>query len=572
MNLKFSTPLVIATFIVAGCALIQMPEERWKAQERAFLSGPSCSNVQRINCRPSDVFHPFGDFAIVDLDKKTKKMDDDFASGFMDPWIYSSEYVVRLRYAEITGQLGDAKYALKALKNLHATFLKNRGSFPHPGYGSFPDGWVSSMDIPVAALCAQIAVEMYGDLEYKNIRDDFLKVIDREPKNGGFYLPETGGMGWFSEYSHTYTTLENEMFVLNGFLISLQSVLMLTQSMGSDQLMDLYSKNLKKYKAIANKFWYADQAWSYYMLKPKEPVPPHYMIFETKQLNALQILDPNPTYQEELQRHRKALARMLPVYSVTDQQGASEALFYRAILDPYLIDIYQTKIILKDAEGNTVDTMISGEWAADYKEYHFINRKISQAAASFDFYTINSAGTEFKLFSENLKKVPASDSTFYSRINWKQLKISADYDGQLDGDVVSMEDSRSIGDEASIWIALQNSETRLFAKETNRFFGIELSSSSEKFIQLIMYDKDSKAAYRNYTKLVPGKNLVLLHWAGFYGVDDIGDPVTLRFRIFSNASDSTAAQVKIEGLVEFENEIGIFNYMKKPDYKVNLNQ
>ena len=268
----------------------QFDDNKWDIYERAFLSSDICINSRHINCHATEIFYPYGDFKYVDLEEKYKSLKNNFASGFIDPWIYGGECITRLRYAEITGSEADAKYALQVLRNLHAIFLKNGRSFPHPAYGNFPDGWVSSMDTPTVALCAQIAYQMFLENDYRNMRDDFIEVINRETKDGGFYLLLPNNLAWFSEYSNRATTPDNEMYVLNGFLISLQSVLMLAQSMNNDHLMGLYTQNFNSYRSLLRKFWYKDNNWSYYMLNPREPIPPHYMIFETKQLNALQKL------------------------------------------------------------------------------------------------------------------------------------------------------------------------------------------------------------------------------------------------------------------------------------------
>ena len=264
---------------------------------------------------------------------------------------------------------------------------------------------------------------------------------------------------------------------------------------------------------------------------------------------------------------------MLPVYAARDKSGNKNILIYRAILDPYLIDIYQTKVVFKDANGVIVDTVVSGGEDIEYNKMHFITKKINSNSINFDFYTINSMGTSFKLFSGKLIEVEYSNNKFYKKINWENLKISADYDGELRNDTININDHLSSADEASIWFDLNNFPPSFFSKDVSRYFGVEVSSTAQKHIQLILYDKDSRSAYRNYTKLMPGKNLILLHWAGFYEIDNLSDPSTLRLRIFSQAGNPNPhSQVQIENFIEFQNQIGIFNYMDKTNYRVNLKQ
>lgn len=421
------------------------------------------------------------------------------------------------------------------------------------------------MDLPTVALCAQMAWQHTSEEKYREMRDEFISLISRKTTDGGFYLPIASGSAWLSEYSERSTNAENEMYVLNGFLVALQSIYMLAESTQSSDLLQLYSDCLNHYKAISGKFWLEDGKWSYYMLQPKESIPPHYMIFETKQLNALHKLHPNEFYKTELEKHRAALKGMLPVYAMNEGATQKQFVLHRAILDPYLVDIYQTEIDFFDSSGNLISTA-SSEGKGSYLNTHFMTGSISKFAIRYNFYAINSAGIRFFLFDGELKKNDAHKKNGSNLvIKSADLNISADYDGVMKNDLLSIEKGRSDKDEASLWIKLPED---FFDKNPESYFGLEIESDTENFIQLILYDSKSIGAHRSYRKLVPGKNLILVHWAGFYGIEDIGIPSQLRLRVFTENTEKDGS-LAVKNIVKARNPVELFNYMKKTEFTIN---
>jgi hypothetical protein len=539
----------------------------WREGREKYLASELCRYSTNVLCKHDSVFVPYGDMVPINVERKRGDLKKAYESGFIDPWIYGAECITQLRYSEIMGKSEGRDYAFDVLEKLYSLFLRNDRRYPHPAYGKFSSGWVSSMDIPTVALCAHIAYLVSGDKRYKAYRDEFVDEIAKDVKVGGFVVGIDNNL-WFSEYADLNTDKNNEMYVLNGFLIALQSVYMLAESMDSADVMDIYKKALNAYRSISGKYWYRDNLWSYYMLNPPEPIPPHYMIFETKQLVALSHLDSSDFYLSELQKHRVALKNMLPIYRVKNSEGKNIVYLYRAIVDPYLIDIYHTRVVFKDKYGQVVRVVnaeSAGDEIDDYNRKHFIKFEISDELEIFDFYSVNSAGTSFKLFEGTLDQ--AHSGVHYEYYNYN---IDVDYDAYKCQSEICINDQLSIKDEANLWVKFDKD---ILQKKPGSYFAFEIQSDDYKYIQVVLYGSDSSSAYRNYTKLLPGNNLVLLHWPGFYGVDSISDALKMRVRIYTSPENKKQlSRVVFGNVVYFDSQIGVHDYMSSTPYKVNLIQ
>lgn len=538
-------------------------DEQYEQYERVFLNSSKCqnhSNPNYVNCLPSVIFYPFGNLKLINIKTREISSKKDFESSQMDPWMYGRECIEQLKLADVSGLTDGRDYALKNLDRLYSLFEQNGNKFTHTAYGKFNDGWVSCMDLPTVALCAHIAYQMTNNEHYKSIRDLMLKEVRRPPQESGFYLPINVNQVWLSEYSDSNTNLDNEFFVLNGYMVALQSIKMLAYSMKDERLDDLYKLAAQSYKSLSSKYWYSKNRWSYYMLNLATPVPPHYMIYETKQLDALHELEKETFYEQQLNLHRKALKNVLPVYWY-QRQDQKYAILYRGIINPYTIDIYGTKIEFLDSNNNVLNTVLSAMHPSDYVHDYFMEAKIPNDAVSYRIYAVNSEGVPYKIVDTSpLLQLDNPMLTHNHQFNWKELKLEA-HNGKLTDNKIMVDNTVS---KTTIMLDLRDIP---MSKKINEYFALEISSSVKKFIDITLYDHANVGAFRYYEPIQPGKNLILLHWPGFENIEALNGYNSMRIRIY-NIEDNSPALLEIGSFWIFDDTYGLYNYMRESDFIV----
>ncbi|KYZ76419.1 hypothetical protein AXX12_08270 [Anaerosporomusa subterranea] len=509
------------------------------------------------------VYLPYENFRYIDQSQEISRLYGE-GTEFIDPWLEGTAIITAFNNGYRNNDSNSYVAGLKRLDKVLAVFDK-KGAWPHPQYGSYPDGWVSSMDAPVIALCSQAAYEITGEKKYIEYRERIVRHMLKTVKEGSFILPLKNGTQWLAEYAYPLSTEENEYYVLNGFLVGLQSILMLANATADEELYATYDKALLAYKKLAPGYWYKSFDWSYYMLNPLTIIEPHYMIYETKQLDALYTLHSDNFYDEEATKHRIALTKILPLYAVDNQYYLLRA----GAPHPYYIDIFLNTIEFYDDQGNITGTIKSNR-TGSFFERAFMQGSIPANTKGYHMYSHNgSDAKKYYLFSAPIRQIKSDDQL-------KPSKIDYTTNGFNDAIPVaknefSLKREVSSSDEGTIVIELD----KPLQKSVDSFWGIEITSAEEALVYIVLFDNQGNTAHRYYRPLVQGKNLLLLHSLGFNNFENLkGDINKVRISIFTetevNKHNKSDWMVEINGVYNYPTSASAFMHLKgHPDLIIN---
>ena len=461
-----------------------------------------------------------------------------------------------------TGEKILLKEATEIVDNLYATF-ERYGRFPRPVYKNFKYGWVSSMDAPTVMVASEMLYEVTNKEQYKVFVKSLSKYVTKSNMSGGYNLYSDGieekTFVWPMEYINQETTYEDAQWVLNGSLVGYLGVQIIADLYQDEDLL-LYLENVRDtYRNMFEKFHYAKYPWSFYMLNPKTVIPPHYIIFEKQLLESMYEITPDPIFIEEIRYRETALKSVLkPQF----QKMNDKILFImrRACAPhPYLLDVYGTKIEFQDQDNNIINTYenslsgICGEDTDKFKKGEFLTGVVNTNAMTYTVYAIK-GGIEEELFSGTIE--------FNNNINDPVVDYDIDisYDiHQINSSIFEISSNLSDKGEARITYELLPGE---FKHSLNTYWGIEINnlSSHSSNMGAILYDSEGTGVTRYYTKLLPGKNLVLLSEIGFSEIDRLKDIKKISLRIFT-AENSSNYLLEIGPLYRFTDMFNLKEYM-----------
>lgn len=426
------------------------------------------------------------------------------------------------------------------------------------------------MDAPTIMLASQMIYEVTGNKRWDKFVKKLSEYIYSDVKNGGFTLyfkdSNNGQSAWPLEYANTESTVENGIFVLNGSLVGYLGILIMAD-VTEDEDLAAYAKQVKNtYKDYFQKYHYNNYDWSYYSLNPLTVNQPHYMIFEKQLFNAIKNLDGDSMIQNEIEYRENALKSILePQFKKIGNQ--TFFLIRRASAPhPYLIDIYQTRIEFLDKDNHVIETYhnsISGKSKNNklrFQEGEFLAGAVPEDAVSYRIFAEKTAEVEEKLFEDEIAA--------------KERKTVETYDILPD----AFFDSKLIhSNEILISSSLsEKTEGRIsytFPVPVNcsqeNYYGIELNNLSENTfgVGCILYDSKGNSVKRSYTKLLPGKNLILLSEIGFSGIDKMVDLKDIVLRIYTNneREDSLISTGKV---YIFNDLFELKDYQDKSEYTI----
>ncbi len=194
-----------------------------------------------------------------------------------------------------------------------------------------------------------------------------------------------------------------------------------------------------------------------------------------------------------------------------------------------------------------------GEDTDKFKKGEFLTGVVNANAMTYTVYAIK-GGIEEELFSGAIE--------FNNNINDPVVDYDIDisYDiHQIDSSIFEISSNLSDKGEARITYELLSGE---FKHSLNTYWGIEINnlSSHSSNMGAILYDSEGTGVTRYYTKLLPGKNLVLLSEIGFSEIDRLKDIKKISLRIFT-AENSSNYLLEIGPLYRFTDMFNLKEYM-----------
>lgn len=507
------------------------------------------------------ILFPFGYFQHIDIEKHIKKHYKGDVDYPIDPWLSATQIISTFKENTRAHSTSRIEWVLQEIDKLMDDFTKNGHSFPHPQYGPYEKGWVSCMDaLPVAVSC-QLAWEITGNYKYRLFRDTIINTTIKTPSKTSFILHFSDKKRWLSEYtSPNPQKLSSESYVLNGFLVGLHSLKILSTVTGDKQIEDIYNSAQAKYKELVNQYYYKDNEWCYYMLSPLTINPIHYAIFETTLLDALFTLTQDIFFCKEAQKHRKALQNVLKMDFYYTPQGNTEWILFRAgAPHPYMIDTYPLEIRFYDNDKNIINTYSSIN-DGSYIQRAFIKGELPPQTFYYAVYCQPNQGNYILLYE---KKVPIfiKNKSLPHQQN-KEYQINFSFDAGT-WDLSKNNEARII------WSNRKEARVSLFFKhplETNlnNYWGIPIYSESNALLSIELRDSQGQAAWRYYPPIKPGNNTVLLHYLGFNNTSNINvkDIKNIMLRFYQAQDSKKDFFIKIDTFHELQNSLQILSFLE----------
>lgn len=473
---------------------------------------------------------------------------------YVNYWVQTSVAITALRENGVVDGIREV------LDSLMGTFQRN-GCFPRPVYRDFEYGWVSSMDAPAIAVLAQLMYEETGEDRYRDFVASLSEYMTKDVSEHG-YIAQIHGQPWLFEYADTNTTAETGEFVLNGSLLGTLCTAMVARVTGNSELWALVEKQTELYEEMMPQYWYAEDAWCYYMLQPKTVDPPHYIIFEIRLFNALAEATGIDFYGQEAQR-RIDLLKSNYRLNVFEQDGIKHYLFLRGGAPHYYYtDIYDTELVFLDAQDNilqcdrmgdrTIETScMTGLYPEETArvEWHIV----PQVAWSVDMGDLN-----IDFLSNSQTQIPEPLSLTYT----------ASADGYMEENRLQIHADRSEESRCNLTGTLVSTQTAT----PNAVYALELDNRSDETFtaNIVVYNTDGYGVDRYLPQLLPGKNLVVFSLPGFvdYGSGTLQNISAFNLRLYTSANTKDS-EITVGKFYQFENTFQLQRMIAGSDYAIN---
>lgn len=491
------------------------------------------------------VLLPFGYFMYTELEEDVRLARENATKGVYrhpNPWMETYNFVASLREYSINKEV-NIEGTLKQIDTLIEHFVKSGYKFPRPKYQHYEEGWVSCMDAPPVAVCCQLAWEITGDDKYKKYRDILILHAIKKPTEPTFIITfpgEKGDKTWLSEYASLdpEERKEKEYYVLNGFLIGLHSIKILSHTTSDKELEKLYQSSLAKYKELASSFYYKNGEWTWYMLTPPSINQLHYLVFEMVELEALYALTKDPFYLKEAENRRKILSKVLYPRFQIENDKIKWGILRACAPHPYYIDTYPMEIRFYDAESKLLTTFKSED--TTFVASALMSGIVPMGSRRFDVYAdpSNKGDGYVKYFSGS---IPENEKIEMAPEVIKLQNLSYDLRYSYDAELTSANDGRvTWTDQKEARITFDFHE--LLPININTYWGLPIYSHEETTVRIFLFDDQDKAAHRYYLPLKKGNNFILLHYLGFRNLEDINlqkiNRMEIRLYERSNTQDS----------------------------------
>lgn len=474
---------------------------------------------------------------------------------YVNYWVQTSVAITALR------ENGAVDGIREVLESLMGTFQRN-GCFPRPVYRDFEYGWVSSMDAPAIAVLAQLMYEETGEDRYRDFVASLSEYMTKDVSEHG-YIAQIHGQPWLFEYADTNTTAETGEFVLNGSLLGTLCTAMVARVTGNSELWALVEKQTALYEEMMPQYWYAEDAWCYYMLQPKTVDPPHYVIFEIRLFNALAEATGIDFYGQEAQRRIDLLKSNYRLNVFEQDDGTLQYLFFRGGAPHYYYtDIYDTELVFLDAQDNilqcdrmgdrTIETScMTGLYPEETArvEWHIV----PQVAWSVDMGDLN-----IDFLSNSQTQIPEPLSLTYT----------ASADGYMEENRLQIHADRSEESRCNLTGTLVSTQTAT----PNAVYALELDNRSDETFtaNIVVYNTDGYGVDRYLPQLLPGKNLVVFSLPGFvdYGSGTLQNISAFNLRLYTSANTKDS-EITVGKFYQFENTFQLQRMIAGSDYAIN---
>ncbi|KAB1065710.1 D-glucuronyl C5-epimerase family protein [Salibacter halophilus] len=398
--------------------------------------------------------------------------------------------------------------------------------------------WWSGMANSTIAISFYKGYQIFQDSTFLYEYNRVKKSLTLPTFQGGCLVSENGS-DWCLEYASFNTNNEDAYYVLNGFLFSMIAIKQLSILSNDEELEKLFNSGKQAFFKLAEKYYYKDNSWTYYMLNPKTIESTHYAIYDMMLFSSLNSIDKDSSWISEIEKRSKIIIKHFPIERISD------SLLFFSVLGPphpYWIDTYPMSIVFNYT--NQYKDIINIENTREFnipihkRVFHSVKLSDIGELNSVDYYA-NYSGKSFYIGSvsgESFNDI--TPDTSYSQFGSFNEYKNVEY---LNEDYFIVENDTADLNAHSVHLTLENNDLAKF-----KYFGFKVKPNfSPRSVRILLIDKNGNSAERYYSPLKPDtSNLVLLHSAGFKRVEglNLNDLSELRLVLYTSKKES--AEVK----------------------------
>ncbi|MFM9891847.1 D-glucuronyl C5-epimerase family protein [Achromobacter xylosoxidans] len=398
-------------------------------------------------------------------------------------------------------------------------------------YENLPTNWWSSMDALFGPLVLYAGWQQFGIERY---RDEAIKSAKRSlvpPPEGGVLWRSPKGC-WLSEYAWGSMTEAQEFHVLNGHLYGLQALAMLAALTNDPELQEGYRCARDGTIARRNEFMNADSSWTLYQTVPPTINPTHYLLFETAQFRALELVTGDPVWKHDTDVRARKFQEQYPLQLLKNAEDSYTVLFSMVgAPHPYWTDTYPVTVSCSiDGKEVAIKNGNHYKQSLPFHERFFISMNVEKIPQQCSVY---------------VHPLPAGKTLAYTQTSFNVEKNSLYEDLPVHVEATYNATGPSdTGGKTHIDPSAGHTEGRLKIK-LNRpvtkidTIAIVIRSDIDHQLGMLLYDDNGKSATREYNDVKAGRdNIILLNRVGFNRGDKLSNNLSsLYLRVYTRSTD-----------------------------------
>lgn len=448
---------------------------------------------------------------------------------------------------------------LKPIDDLMDTFYEY-GYLPREPYIYDPSiQYVTSMDAPLLALASEYAYDRTGIEKYHKYMEDLIPYILKDTSEKGFILKLNDDEWWPLEYAFDGVTQDNAWYVYNGSLYATLAIQILAQHTGDERLFEVVEKATNAYKHFSDKFYYDDRTWCYYALNSytnEGKVIDFYekVWIERTACEALYVVTGDTFYNDEAINRRKFTTDFYPCYLIKSEDKAEVCFLRAGAPHPYYIDIVHTWLEILDEDGRV---LCENDCDIRNVEGAYMSFTVPSNAKYYRWYERYNREL---LFEGELKTIDQNEVI----LNNQDIAINCWGDAFKKDNETFLNSAIDEGLQGWFTFDLQNPVKN--GLET--YYIIEVNNPTQIELPVIirMYDAEGFCIAR-YSKIGPGMNSVIFHYAGFTGYsDEFKETKVIELGIVSDLLPEEDIEFKFGNVYIADKTAQVVNYLSEHSY------
>lgn len=444
-------------------------------------------------------------------------------------------------------------------------------------------GWWSGMANAAIAMAFLEGWRRYNEPAYLDAYRKALNGAVQPISNNGSTVMLDEDKCWFSEYAFDDLNVDNEYYVLNGFLVALLATKIAAENDPDPAHSNLYESKykcgLKALKTLSEEYYYVGDEWTYYMLNPATNESVHYAIYDLLLHDALWKLTEDDFYKEHVERRRAILAKQYPLELCEHDNNK----FLFSVIGPpypYWIDTYSVNLRVYDVLGqlrNYYELTGVRDKGTPIRERGFLLEPTGyEHIARYSVSSVFGSEYEYLLYQGEIGDANVVDC---SQSSYKPaFSFYCAYDAVCQGEklerIVVDPSIMSDQDNPGSYV---NSQGRIVIKldsyiDHNQYkylgFAMTPSGTIDQFRITVIDDAGNAASQYYVEPMAQQTNLIVVSWLGFDGIDNLTTSIAqIHITVFTSSwSTDEVVTLDWDELMLFENNYQLYEFMTNNEH------